>query len=78
MRVELKAADKKKQESSLALLLLIGSLFALTYLLATPSVAAFFPVSVERALTNYRGEIDKIADGALTTMRDALGVIGIR
>jgi hypothetical protein len=78
MRVEVKAATKKKQESSLGLLLLIGSLFAFVYLVASPGVAAYFPHSVERALTNYRGEIDKIADGAMTSIRDTLAMVGLR
>jgi hypothetical protein len=77
MRVDIKAAGKKNEQTSLGLLMLLAVPFAAGYLLASPAITSYFPIVIERALTNYRGEIDKAADSAVAMVRDALAGIGL-
>jgi hypothetical protein len=77
MRVDVNTAKGKKKESGIGLLALIGALFVFGYLIASPSLTTHLPPSIERALTNYRNEIDKVADSAFTSVRDTLVVIGV-
>jgi hypothetical protein len=71
MRVEIKAAVKKKQQSSIGLLMLLAVPFVVFYFLASPAITAHMPSAIERALTNYRGEVDKAIDSVGTMLSGA-------
>jgi hypothetical protein len=62
MRVDVVIKEKKKDGVGVGLLLLIFGLFALAYFLGGPEISANFPRSVEKALTSFRAEADKIID----------------
>jgi hypothetical protein len=72
MRIEV-TKKVRKEKSGLPLLAALLALIGGAYLLGAPEVAAHFPQSVERALTNMRGEIDKAGEAAMYSVSGVFG-----
>ncbi|MGL4240855.1 MAG: hypothetical protein ACRCTI_07055 [Beijerinckiaceae bacterium] len=78
MRVDVVVKDSKKDGIGLGLIALCLVLFGIAYVLGSPDVASAFPRSVERGLTNFRAEADKIVDGAATSLGDVFRMVSGR
>jgi hypothetical protein len=78
MRVEIKQIEKKPDGIGVGFLLAFGALLAIAYVLAGPEYNGRFPLSVERALANYRAEVDNATIGVRHAFANAYAAVAGR